>query len=139
MKLTKNDDADKNGYSICGIGFDARSQFLWFDGSWNKNVIILGVGNSCFVHVNNKKNDILVLVEGRKQRLYDITKKAEAKYPINSTASGKRFALNLHSNGSNSFLFVNTVKMNQFKAKHSEIKPCPLFLVIFPKNLQLIT
>ena len=119
MKLTKNDDADKNGYSICGIGFDARSQFLWFDGSWNKNVIILGVGNSCFVHVNNKKNDILVLVEGRKQRLYDITKKAEAKYPINSTESGKRFALNLHSSGSNSFLFVNTVKMNQFKAKHS--------------------
>ena len=139
MKLTKNDDADKNGYSICGIGFDARSQFLWFDGSWNKNVIILVVDNSCFVHVNNKKNDILVLVEGRKQRLYDITKKAEAKYPINSTESGKRFALNLHSSGSNSFLFVNTVKMNQFKAKHSEIKPCPLFLVIFPKNLQLIT
>ena len=139
MKLTKNDGADKNGYSICGIGFDARSQFLWFDGSWNKNVIILVVDNSCFVHVNNKKNDILVLVEGRKQRLYDITKKAEAKYPINSTESGKRFALNLHSNGSNSFLFVNTVKMNQFKAKHSEINPCPLFLVIFPKNLQLIT
>ena len=31
--------------------------------------------------------------------------------------------LSLHYNGSNSFLFVNAVKMYQFKAKHSEIKP----------------
>ena len=30
--------------------------------------------------------------------------------------------LSLHYNGSNSFLFVNTTKMYQFKAKHSKIE-----------------
>ena len=30
--------------------------------------------------------------------------------------------LNLHDNGTNSFLFVNAVTMYQFKAKYSEVK-----------------
>ena len=34
----------------------------------------------------------------------------------------------LHCKGSNSFLFVNTTKIYQFKAKGPEIKPHPLFL-----------
>ena len=34
--------------------------------------------------------------------------------------------LSIHYNGSNSFLFVNAVKMYQFKAKDSEMKPYPL-------------
>ena len=34
----------------------------------------------------------------------------------------KRFALSLHCNGRNSFLFVNATKTYQFKAKDSEIK-----------------
>ena len=42
---------------------------------------------------------------------------AEAKYSINFTESGKRFVLSLHYNVSNSFLFVNKVKMYQFKGK----------------------
>ena len=33
--------------------------------------------------------------------------------------------LSLHYNGSNSFLFANAVKMYQFKARDSEIKPYP--------------
>ena len=28
MKLTKNDDLDKYGYSDCGLEFNARSDFL---------------------------------------------------------------------------------------------------------------
>ena len=36
--------------------------------------------------------------------------------------------LNLHYNVSNSFLFVNALKMYQFKAKDSEIKLYPLCL-----------
>ena len=42
--------------------------------------------------------------------------------------------LSLHYNGSNSFLFVNTVKLDQFKAKSSKIKPWPLCLGNIPKN-----
>ena len=36
--------------------------------------------------------------------------------------------LSLHYNGSNSFLFVNAIKIYQFKAKDSEINPYPLGL-----------
>ena len=38
------------------------------------------------------------------------------------------FCLSLHYNGSNSFLYVNCVKIYQFKVKDSEIKPYPLCL-----------
>ena len=40
----------------------------------------------------------------------------EAKYSIYFTHSGKRFVLNLHCSGSNSFLFVNATKTYHFKA-----------------------
>ena len=46
MKLSKNTDLDKYGYSGFGIGFEARSQFSWPHGSWSKNVVIFGVDNS---------------------------------------------------------------------------------------------
>ena len=68
------------------------------------------------------EKDILFLAEGPTQGLDDTTLTAEAKYPINFTQSGRRFVLNLHYNGSNSFLFVNATKVYQFKAKKSEIE-----------------
>ena len=58
----------------------------------------------------------------------DNTAITEDKYSINFTESGKRFVLSLHHNGSNSFLFINIVKMCQFKAKDLEIKPYSLCL-----------
>ena len=33
LKLTKNSDPDKYGYTDYDIGFDAHSQFLWSEGS----------------------------------------------------------------------------------------------------------
>ena len=57
---------------------------------------------SSFVHVDNKKKDILVLGEGPTQGLDDTTLTAEAKYCINSTQSGKKISLNLHYNRNNS-------------------------------------
>ena len=43
----------------------------------------------------------------------------------------------LHYNGSDRFLFINAVKMYQFKAKDSEIKPYPLFLVNIEKTFRV--
>ena len=63
MKLIKNANPNKYGYSCYGIGFDARSQFSLPDGSWGKNVIIFGVNNSFSVNVYNKKKNILVLAK----------------------------------------------------------------------------
>ena len=45
--------------------------------------------------------------------------------------------LSLHCNGSNSFLFVNVTKMNQFKAKDSEIKPYLLYVGNISKNFTI--
>ena len=92
------------------------------------NVIIFGADMSSSVHIDNKSKDILILGEGPTQGLEDTTLTAETKYPINFTQPRKRFVLSLHYNGSNSFLFVNTTKICQFKAKDSEIKDYTLCL-----------
>ena len=93
-----------------------------------KTFIIFGADTSPSVHIDNKNQDILILCEGTTQGLDDTTLKAEAKYPIRSTQSGRRLVLSLHYNGSNSFLFVNATKIYQFKAKDSEVIPYPLCL-----------
>ena len=83
---------------------------------------------SSSVHVDKKGKNMLILGEGSTQRLDDAKLTAEAKYPISFLQSGKRFVLNLHYNGSNSFLFVNATKTYHFKAKVSEIKDYALCL-----------
>ena len=70
----------------------------------------------------------------KRQKDLNTTITAEAWYPVNFTKSEKRFALRLHYNGSNSFLFVNATKTYQFKAKYSEIKSYTLFLGKFTFN-----
>ena len=108
--------------------FNSRSQFLFTDGTYGKNVIIFGADMSSSVHVDNKGKDILIIGEGPTQGLDDTTLTAEAKYPINFTQSGKRFVLSLHYNERNSLLFVNATKVYQFKAKKYEIKDNALCL-----------
>ena len=122
VKLTKNVDLDKYKYTGYNIGFDSRSEFLFTERSFVKNVIIFGADMSSSAHVDNKGKDILSLREGPIQELDDTTLTGEAKYPINFTQSNRRFVLSLHYNGSDSFLFVDAAKIYQFKAKDSEIK-----------------
>ena len=101
VKLTKNADLDKYKYSGYGIGFDSRSEFSLPDGTMGKYVIFFGADMSSFVHVDNMREDILILGEGPTQGFDDTTLTAEAKYPINFRQLGKRFVLSLHHNGSN--------------------------------------
>ena len=122
VKLTKNDDVDKYKYIGYRIGFDSRSGFLFTDGSFQKIVIISGANMSSSVHIDSKGKDILILDKGAAQGLGDTPLTAEAKNTHKITQLGKRFVLNLHYNGSNSFLFVNDTKIYQFKAKDSEMK-----------------
>ena len=49
-------------------------------------------------------------------------------YSINFTVTRKKFCLSLHYNGVNSYLFVNSTEIIQFKAKDSEIVATPLRL-----------
>ena len=57
-KLTKNCDLDKHKYNGYDIRFDSRSELLFADGSYEKNVINFGADMSSSVHVNSKEKDI---------------------------------------------------------------------------------
>ena len=81
-----------------------------------KMSFFLGADMGSSVHIDKKK-DTLILCEGPTQGLDDTTLAAKTKYSFNFTQSGKRFVLSLHYNESNSFLFVVTTKIYQFKAK----------------------
>ena len=119
VKITKNADPEKYSYSGYGITFDSH---LLFSTDWGKNVIIFGVDMSSSVHTDNENKDILIFGKGPTQGLDDATLAAEAEYSINFSRSNRKFCLSLHYNWSNSFLFVNAMKIYQFKAKDSEIK-----------------
>ena len=71
---------------------------------------------------------MLSLGKGKTQGLDNTTLTAEAEYSINFSRSQTFFCLNLHYNGSNSFLFLNATKIHQFKVNNSEIKKYPLCL-----------
>ena len=70
---------------------------------------------SSSVHADNKKKDILILVEGPIQGLHDTTLTAEKKYSINFTESSKKYCLSLHYNGANNYSFAKGVEIHRFK------------------------
>ena len=74
VKLTRNTDPDKLKYSGCGTEFDSRTQSSWADGSIGKNVIIFGVDNRSFMHIDSINKNILVLGEVPTQGLDIATK-----------------------------------------------------------------
>ena len=78
-------------------------------------------------HIDNKKEDILVLGKGPAQGL-EHTLTAEKLYSINVTVTKKKFYLSLHYNVANSYLFVNGKRIVKFKAKDSEIVASPICL-----------
>ena len=82
---------------------------------------------SSSAHIDNKKENILVLGTGPTQGL-EHTLTAEKMYSINFTVTNKKFCLSLHYNGANSYLFVNGKEIYKFKAKDSEILVGPICL-----------
>ena len=126
VTLTKNVNIDRYGYSGYGIGCNRKGSFSFSGGGYGQNVLISGVDMSFSVHIDNKK-DILVLRWGPTQGLeHALT--AEKMYSINFTEKNKKFCLNLHYDGANSYLFVNGTEIYKFKAKDSEIVASPLCL-----------
>ena len=59
------------------------------------------------VHVDNRKEDILVLGKGPTQGSDNTALTEEAEYCINFREKQDKFCLSQHYNGNNSFLFVN--------------------------------
>ena len=110
VKLTKNADIDKYGYSGYGIGFDRETSFS-FGNEIGKNVIIFGVDMSSSAKIDNRKKDIR---KGPRQGLRH-TLSAEKLYSINFTKTNTKLCLSLHYNGANSYLFVNGTEIIKFK------------------------
>ena len=127
VKLTKNADIDKYGYSGYGIGFDRHGSFSFPGTGLGRNVIIFGVDMSSSTKIDNRKKDILILGKGRTQDL-EHTLSAEKVYSINFTEKNKKFCFSLHYNKENSYLFVNGTKIIKFKSKDPEILPYQLCL-----------
>ena len=80
VKLVKSADIDKCKYSGYGILFDRRKYFSVPSGGFAQNVMIFLVDISSFIHVDNKKKDILTLGESHTQGLDGTTLTAEKKY-----------------------------------------------------------
>ena len=57
------------GYSGYGIGFDRKSSFSFPSNGFGQSVIIFGVDMSSSAHIDNKKNDIIILEKGSTQGL----------------------------------------------------------------------
>ena len=96
VKLVKNAEPDKYSYSGYGIGFNTCIEFSLPDRSLGKNVIIVGVDMSSYVHIDNKGKDMLVLGKGLTQGLDDTTLTAETQYSVYFTRPSIKFCLSLH-------------------------------------------
>ena len=129
MQITKNaTDNDKNNYKGYGICFDERSEFghtITEGGHAHttdaRNVLIFGADMSFSLHATNRANHIYLMGTGLTQDINDTTIYAEKNFYRNFTDFGKKFALSLHYNGDNSYLFVNGRQELKFKAKTDQL------------------
>ena len=112
--------AEKNFYR----NFDERSEFghTITEGGFAhttdaRNVLIFAADMNFSVHKTNRANHIYLMGTGLTQSIHDTTIYAEKNFYRNFTDSGKKFVLNLHYNGDDSYLFVNRRQELKFKAK----------------------
>ena len=128
VSLTKNSDIDQYKYSGYGIGFDRHGKFSFGNGL-GKSCIIFGADlSSSSSHVNNQKNNILVLGKDFVQGINGTTIYAGKWYKINFTEKNKKICLSLHYNEANSYLFVNDTEIHKSKAKVTEVVASSLCL-----------
>ena len=89
---------------------------------------------SSSVDVDNKEKDILILNKGPTRGLGNTPLTAEKEYAISFNEQHKKFCLSFHYNVVNSYIFVNGVKVYNFKANNSGINASPLYLGNVPKD-----
>ena len=126
--FTKSADTSKYDYKGYGICFDERSEFghtITAGGFAHttdaRNVSIFGVDMSFSVHKTNRANHIYVMDTGLTQGIHDTSLYAEKNFYRNFTDPGKKFMLNLHYNGDDSYLFVNGRQELKFKCKADQL------------------
>ena len=121
IQITKNADTTKYKYEGYGICFDEGDTFNIGNITNGKNVLIFGVHESSLTHANNKANNIFVMGDGFVQAINDTTLYGEKIYSQNFTQPNKKFALSLHYNNNDSYVFINGKQELKFKAKSSQV------------------
>ena len=86
-----------------------------FDNGTAKNVKIFGVNSSSSSHVDNCKNNFLILDLGPTFR------STRKKNSINFIKANTKFCLSLHYNANNSHLFVIGKEIIKFKADNNNV------------------
>ena len=85
------------------------------------NLLIFCVDNSSSSHVDNKKNNFLVLGDGPALGINRRFGSQEKTFSINFSKTNKKFCLSLLYNGGNSYLFVNEKEIFKFKADNKNV------------------
>ena len=121
-----NDDFDKYFCFEYGIWFSTRGNASLSAGrGFGKDAVIFGVDNSSSAHTNNGKKDILIfgILSSSIQTICNYKKRRSRllNYKINFTWLYITMETTV-------FLFVNGVKICQFKANDSEINTSPMCL-----------
>ena len=116
VKLTENGDIGNCKYSGYSVIFDRRGNISFPSGGFGGNVIIFEVDMSSSVHVDNKKEDISILVEGPTQGLNGTTLTAEKRYSVNFTLT-KKICLSVNFNGENLIYLLMIQKLLNLKQK----------------------
>ena len=123
VKITENANSSHYEYEGYGIVFYSESSFSFVNKADAKNVIIFGVNTSNKTnhssHSTNKTQNIYVLGKYFVQGINNTTIYAERIYKTNFAEQSKKFALSLHYNGDNSYLFVNGSQDLKFKSSVS--------------------
>ena len=90
VRLTKNADIDKYGFSGYGIGFDRLGRFSFPSTELGETYYFFGVDMSSSTKIHNKKIDNLILGKGPIQGL-EHKLSAQKMYSINFTDHNKKF------------------------------------------------
>ena len=93
-------------YRGYGIASDGKGKWN-FCNYYAKNVVIFGVDNSSSSHVDNRKNNFIVLGEEDTFRITESFGTPGKKFSINFIKARAKFCLSLYCNGDNSYLFPN--------------------------------
>ena len=84
-------------YTVYGITFDGKGEWS-FGNDYARNIIIFGVNNSSSSHVDNLKNNFLVLGEGDSFCINGNFGAPEKKFSINISKANAKDCLSLHYN-----------------------------------------
>ena len=118
--IVKNSDKDRWVYGGYGIAFD-EGDWWSFDNGTARNVILFGVDNSSSSHVDNLKNNFLILSLGQTFGINGSFGSPQKQFSINFNKANTIFCSSLRYNTDNSYLFVNGKEIIKFKADDKNV------------------